>query len=103
MIETSLRIVEPDREPGEYPNAYAAVPPNDQRCAITGLGHAHLYQLLKGALRGKVRVVSLREPNAKRGKLLFHVGDMLRYLDGLATAQRVNQPQSSAAEAGRAA
>jgi len=31
-----------------------------------------------------VRVVFLREPGARRGKTLFHVGDMLQWLDELA-------------------
>jgi hypothetical protein len=71
----------------EYPNRYSAIPPNGQQCEFTGLKHAKLYQLLDGSAKGKVRVANLREPGATRGKTLFHVGDMLRYLDSLASQQ----------------
>jgi hypothetical protein len=82
----------PERE--EYPNRYAPIPPNGKRCEFTGLGHAKLYQVLgvSGPVRKKVRVANLRTPGASRGQTLFHVGDMLRYLDELA-----QQGQSAAA------
>lgn len=72
---------------GEYPNRYATIPPNGRRCEFTGLGHAKLYQILspEGIARRKVRVANLRMPGAARGQTLFHVGDMLRYLDELAS------------------
>ena len=65
----------------EYPNRYTAIPVNGDICAVTGLKHSKLYTLLKGEARGKVRVANLREGGAQRGKTLFHVGDMLRFLD----------------------
>jgi hypothetical protein len=70
----------------EYPNRYVPIPPNGKRCEWTGLGHAKLYQILgaAGIARAKVRVANLRMPGAVRGQTLFHVGDMLRYLDELA-------------------
>jgi hypothetical protein len=71
-----------------YPNRYTAVPPNGEICVFTGLKHAKCYQLLNGIAKGKVRVVNLREPGAARGKTLFHVGDMLRFLDELAAKQK---------------
>jgi hypothetical protein len=72
--------------PAVYPNRYATIPPNGRRCEFTGLGHAKLYQMLgvNGIARRKVRVANLRTPGAARGQTLFHVGDMLRFLDELA-------------------
>jgi hypothetical protein len=72
-----------------YPDRYAPIPPNGKRCEYTGLRHAKLYHILSpgGPVRKKVRVANLRTPGAKRGQTLFHVGDMLRYLDELAGEQ----------------
>jgi hypothetical protein len=72
-----------------YPNRYAPIPPNGKRCEFTGLGHAKLYTVLAagGPARKKVRVANLRTPGASRGQTLFHVGDMLRFLDDLAAEQ----------------
>jgi hypothetical protein len=71
----------------EYPNRYAPIPPNGKRCEFTGLKHSKLYHILcaGGPVRRKVRVANLRSPGANRGQTLFHVGDMLRYLDELAS------------------
>ena len=73
----------------QYPNCYACLPPNTKAsmCPHTGLRHAHLAKLLKpgGMAAAHVRVVTLREPGARRGKTLFHLGDMLQWLDDLAT------------------
>jgi hypothetical protein len=57
------------------------IPANGQSCPYTGLKHARLYKLLgeNGAAREFVRVVNR--------KTLFHVGDMLRFLDNLALEQ----------------
>ena len=85
-----MRTVVIEDEPqtqDEYPNRYAPIPVNGEKCQFTGLGHAKLYQLLGGELRARVRVVNLRSPKAKRGKTLFHVGDMLRYLNEQASTQ----------------
>jgi hypothetical protein len=75
----------------KYPNAYAALPKNSKEvtCPHTGLHHAHLAKLLKpgGLAAGHVRVIALREPGARHSKTLFHVGDMLKWLDGLAAKQ----------------
>jgi hypothetical protein len=80
-----------DRAAQEYPNAYAALPSNTKgvTCPHTGLRHAHLAKLLKpgGLAAGHVRVIALRIPGARHGKTLYHVGDMLRWLDGLAAEQ----------------
>ena len=45
-----------------------------------------MHQILgpNGIARGKVRVANLRLPGAAHGQTLFHVGDMLRFLDELA-------------------
>jgi hypothetical protein len=75
-------------QPRQYPNCYACLPANIKGnvCPHTGLRHAHLAKLLKpgGMAAAYVRVVFLREPGARRGKTLFHVGDMLQWLDELA-------------------
>lgn len=66
----------------EYPNSWSSVVPNRKVCPITTMGHAYLYhQLLRGEASKHVRTAHLREPGASRGKLFFHVGDMLRWLD----------------------
>lgn len=82
----TMVIEESAARPAEYPNRYATIPPNGRRCEFTGLGHAKLYQILgaDGIARPKVRVANLRMPGAARGQTLFHVGDLLRFLDELA-------------------
>lgn len=76
----------------QYPNRYIPVVPNGQVCPITGLKHAKLYSTLKTGLASKhVRVLTLKEPGAARGKLLFHAGDMLRWFDSLAAEQSGNR------------
>jgi hypothetical protein len=76
---------------------YAPIPTNSQSRPHTGLKHAHLYKLLgnKGAAREFVRVVNLKDPKARHGKTLFHVGDMLRFLDGLALEQGTGRKRGS--------
>ena len=77
---------EPTAKSAGYPNRYTPIPPNGQRCEFTGMKHAKLYDILSvgGIARDKVRVVNLRSPGRNRGQTLFHVGDMLRFLDELA-------------------
>ena len=89
MTTKTLEIVLDDRKNSEYPNCYAPIPPNGKVCPHTGLRHTHLYTMLAagGTARPHVRVVNLREPGAKKGKTLFHVGDFLRHLDRLAAQQ----------------
>jgi hypothetical protein len=86
----------PSHDASRYPNAYVALPPNRPTvtCPHTGLRHAHLLKLLKpgGLAVGKVRVVYLREPGARHGKTLYHLGDMLRWLDQLAAQPAVPKP-----------
>ena len=73
----------------EYPNSYTVIPPNGKICERTGLKHAQLYKILtgNGSARAYVRVANLKLPGATKGKTLFHVGDMLRYLDRIAETQ----------------
>lgn len=78
-----------------YPNRYVPIVPNGRHCEITGLSHGRLFQLLNGPAREHVRVASLREPAKKRGKRLFHVGDMLKYLDALAAAGRSSDKEAA--------
>lgn len=87
---TSVVIeVEEARKVSDYPNRYVPIPPNGRRCEWTGLGHAKLYHILSvtGMARRKVRVANLRAPGTKRGQTLFHVGDMLRFLDEVSREQ----------------
>jgi hypothetical protein len=85
-------VIEEERatKVADYPNRYVPIPPNGRRCEWTGLGHAKLYHILSvnGMARPKVRVANLRSPGTKRGQTLFHVGDMLRFLDELALNSR---------------
>ena len=73
----------------QYPDSWVEIPPNGKGCAYTGLKHAKLYSLFgKGGLaRPYVRVANLRNPGARQGKTIFHLGDMLRFLDTLAAQQ----------------
>ena len=89
--------IEEDASAEGYPNSYAPIPANGQSCPHTGLKHAHLYKLLaeKGAAREFVRVVNLRDPKARHGKTLFHVGDILRFLDRLALEQGTGSKRAS--------
>jgi hypothetical protein len=89
MTTRTLEIALEDQGGREYPNCYAAIPPNGKVCPHTGLRHTHLYTMLAvgGTARPHVRVVNLREPGAKKGKTLFHVGDFFRHLDRLAAQQ----------------
>lgn len=87
-------IVEETAKP-TYPNCYAAIPSNGKVCPHTGLKHTHMYSLLSssGRARPYVRVVNLRQPGARKGKTLFHVGDFIRFLDGLANGRTASTPQ----------
>ena len=86
----------PTLTPERYPNAYVPIVPNGQLCPVTGLKHATLYRkLTEGEAAKHVRVVSLREPGAARGKCLFHAGDMLRWLDSLAAQQARERGEES--------
>ena len=90
--DVAARAIEPvvrTERAGRYPDRYTPIPANGLRCEFTGLRHAKLYHLLSagGRVRKKVRVANLRTPGATRGQTLFHVGDMLRYLDELAGDQ----------------
>ena len=71
---------------------WSPIPPNGQSCQFTGLKHAKLYHLLGdgGLAKKHVRVVNLRTPGANRGQTLFHVGDMLRFLDAMSRKQGGN-------------
>lgn len=74
---------------GEYPDIWCEIPPNGKTCPHTGLKHAKLYSLFaKGGLaRQHVRVANLRNPGAKQGKTIFHLGDFMQFLDELAAQQ----------------
>lgn len=92
MSQLLIDVPEPASKPAEteiYPNRYTAIPPNGRICHHTGLKHAQLYKLLaqNGAARPYVKVANLKVPGASKGKTIFHVGDMLRFLDGLARHQ----------------
>ncbi len=85
----TLLIEEPSEPANQQMDRWCPIPPNGRSCQFTGLKHAKLYNLLgaDGLARKRVRVVNLRTPGAKRGQTLFHVGDMLQFLDGLAREQ----------------
>ena len=88
VMRAAAPVVQTERA-GRYPDRYTPIPPNGARCEFTGLKHAKLYHLLQagGPVRKRVRVANLRRPGTTRGQTLFHVGDMLRYLDELAGKQ----------------
>jgi hypothetical protein len=88
-------------ESGSYRDIWTEIPPNGRICPYTGLKHAKLYSLLgKGGLaRAYVRVANLRDPGAKQGKTIFHVGDMLRFLDGISAQQGSGQLRRTSEEA----
>ena len=85
----SFLIEEPSTGVNQQMDRWSPIPPNGQSCQFTGLKHAKLYHLLAcgGIARKRVRVVNLRTPGAKRGQTLFHVGDMLQFLDALSREQ----------------
>jgi len=72
-----------------YPDKWTEIPPNGKVCPFTGLKHGKLYSMLgkNGIARPHVRVANLRDPRARQGKTIFHVGDMFRFLDFLAAQQ----------------
>lgn len=82
-------IIEEPNGASQQLDRWSPIPPNGRSCQFTGLKHAKLYHLLSGDgfARKRVRVVNLRTPGAKRGQTLFHVGDMLQFLDELAREQ----------------
>jgi len=82
-------IEEPNAAASQAIDRWCPIPPNGRSCQFTGLKHAKLYNLLgaDGLARKHVRVVNLRTPGTKRGQTLFHVGDMLQFLDTLAREQ----------------
>jgi hypothetical protein len=77
------------KQASAYPDIWCEIPPNGKTCPHTGLKHAKLYSLFaKGGLaRPHVRVANLRNPGAKQGKTIFHLGDFMRFLDELAAQQ----------------
>jgi len=77
------------KQGGNYANLYRAIPRNGEICPFSGLKHARLYKLLSegGIARAHVRVVQLKEPGAAKGVTLFHVGDLMQFLDRLAAEQ----------------
>ena len=93
-----MNAIDKKSNASEFPDRYAPIPPNGRKCEFSGLGHARLYQLLDGAAKPFVRVASLREPGARRGTRLFHVGDLLRYFDRLAAEQAARSADQIAAE-----
>jgi hypothetical protein len=100
MKTKTLEIAVDEPQNIDYPNCYAAIPPNGKVCGHTGLRHTHLYTMLavEGAARPYVRVVNLREPGASKGKTLFHVGDFFRYLDWNAQQQGSGERRSAIQE-----
>ena len=94
----TLIIEEPNTPASPHSDRWSPIPPNGQRCQFTGLKHAKLYQILgaNGIARRQVRVVNLRTPGATRGQTLFHVGDMLRFLDALAQQNQSTPTATSA-------
>ena len=76
-----------------YPDIWCEIPPNGKVCPHTGLKHAKLYSMFArgGLARNYVRVANLRNPGAKQGKTLFHLGDMRRFLDKVAADQETGQ------------
>lgn len=85
----TLVIEESEPAASREADRWMPIPPNGRSCPVTGLKHAKLYGLLGvgGVARGHVRIVNLRTPGAKRGQTLFHVGDMLDFLNRLAAEQ----------------
>lgn len=82
---------------GQYPNIWTEIPPNKKVCAYTGLKHAKLYTMLAagGIARPHVRVANLRKPGDTQAKTIFHVGDMFRFLDALATSQTSGEQRAN--------
>jgi hypothetical protein len=82
------------KQGGNYANFYRAIPRNGEICPFSGLKHARLYKLLSegGVARAHVRVVQLKEPGAAKGVTLFHVGDLMQFLDRLAAEQGSGRP-----------
>jgi hypothetical protein len=81
MKQITIELPDPQKQtakPQDYPDIYTAIPPNGKTCAHTGLKHAQLYKLLTGD--GAAR-------RASKGKTVFQVGDMLRYMDWIAKQQ----------------
>ena len=99
-FEIQTNQTDTSNNPKTYPDTWQEIPPNGQTCAHTGLKHAKLYTLLgKGGLaRNHVRVANLREPGAKQGKTIFHLGDMMRFLDELSAQQGSGQFRQNRAE-----
>jgi hypothetical protein len=94
----SIQDAPPTRHSVElYPMRYIPVPPNGKVCPVTGLKHAYLYRLLRhGEAARHVRIAHLKEPGCSRGRMLFHAGDMLRWLDQKAMARNVDAEHNAA-------
>ena len=79
----------------QYPETWTPIVPNGKRCKVTGLGHSKLYQILgpEGIAKPYVRTASLKPGGAIRGTTIFHVGDMLRWLNKKAAESAGGQAQ----------
>ena len=64
-----------------------------------GLEQVSAFVGIRRLARAYVRVANLRDPGAKQGKTIFHVGDMLRFLDGLSAQQGSGQLREPSKEA----
>lgn len=67
-------------------NRYLPVPKNGALCPVSGFGHARFYsKVINGSGRDHVRILDLKEPGQSRGTKFYHAGDLLAWLDSLAT------------------
>lgn len=71
------------------PDAYLPVPPNDKTCPFSGRGHHWFYKtIINGPARKHIRLIHDIQPKGKRGTWMYHIGDLIDFLNGLAEAQK---------------
>jgi hypothetical protein len=71
----------------------------NQRRELGMNSHKTMPALGKGGLaRDYVHVANLRSPGARQGKTIFHLGDMLRFLDLMAADQGSGQKRDKPAD-----
>jgi hypothetical protein len=86
---TIAPVEAPQVTPSTYP-IWIRLPKSGTPCPFTGLSRSALNALILGK-NPPVKSASLKGPYAIRGSRLIHLGSLLAFIEGMATAQNNNK------------